>query len=97
MEVELFVRCNRPFEDEKIIHQCANIEVEKEYDVNEIKGCIKCCNSVLYHVKWLGFPKKTDWTFEPYENISKGVGTKLLQFHINYPNAPGDHRVTSEP
>ena len=64
--------------------------------MEEIKGSIKRRNSVLYHVKWLGFPKKKDWTFEPYENFSEGARTKLLQFHINHPSAPRGHGVTSE-
>ena len=88
---------NRPVDYEKTLRECADIEADEEYDVDEIKGSIKRRNSVLYHVKWLGILKKTDWTFEPYENFSMGARTKLLQFHINYPNAPRDHRVTSEP
>ena len=47
-------------------------------------------------VKWLGFPMKKDWTFEPYENFSTEARTKLYQFHINNPAAPRDHRVTSD-
>ena len=88
---------NRPVNYEKMLGKCADIEADVEYDVDEIKGSIKCRNGVLYHVKCLGFPKKTDWTFEPYENFSEGARTKLLQFHINHPTAPRDNRVTSEP
>ena len=65
--------------------------------MDEVKGSIKRRNSVLYHVKWLRFPKKINWTFEPYENFSEEARTKLLQFHIIHPSAPRDHRVTSEP
>ena len=64
--------------------------------MDEIKGSIKHRNSVLYHVKWLGFPKKKKWTFEPYENFSTEARTKLYHFHINNPAAPRDHRVTSD-
>ena len=81
----------------KTLRECADIEADEEYDVEEIKGSFKRRNSVLYYVKQLGFPKKTDWTFEPYENFSEGARTKLLQFHIHHPNAPRDYRVTSEP
>ena len=88
---------NHPVDYEWTLSESADIEADEEYDVDEIKGSIKCRNSVLYHVKWLGFPKKKDWTFEPYENFSEGARTKLLQFHINHPGAPRDHRVTSEP
>ena len=67
-EVEPFVPGNRPVDYEKVLREVADIEADEEYDVDEIKGSIKLRNSVLYHVKWLGFPKKKDWTFEPYEN-----------------------------
>ena len=90
------MRGNHPVDYVKVLRECADIEADEEYNVDEIKGSIKRLNSVLYYVKWLGFPKKADWTFEPYENFSEGVRTKLLQFHINHPNAPRDHRVTSE-
>ena len=96
-EVEPFVKGNRPVDYEKTMREYADIESDEEYDVDEIKGSIKRRNSVLDHVKWLGFLKKTDWTFEPYENFSAGARTKLLHFYINHPNAPQDHRVTSEP
>ena len=96
-DVEPFVQGNRPVDYEKTLCECADIEADEEYDVDEIKGSIKRWNSVLYHVKWLGFLKKTDWTFEPYQNFSEGARTKLLQFHINYPNSPRDYRFTSEP
>ena len=96
-EVEPFVQGNRPVDYERTLRECADIEADEEYDVDEIKGSIKRRNSVLYHVKWLGFPKKKDWTFEPYENFSEAARTKLLQFHINHPSSPRDHRVTSEP
>ena len=96
-EVEPFVQGNRPEDYEKTLRKYANIEADEEYNVDEIKGSMKRRNSGLYHVKWLGFPKKTYWTFEPYENFSEGARTKLLQFHINHRNSPQDHRVTSEP
>ena len=56
---------NHPVDYDKTLRECADIEADEEYDMDEIKGSIKRRNSVLYHVKWLGFPKKTDWTFEP--------------------------------
>ena len=96
-EVEPFVPGNHPIDYEKTLRECADIEADEEYHVHEIKGSIKRQNSVLYHVKWLRFPKKADWTFEPYENFSEEARAKLLQFHINHPNTPQDHRVTSEP
>ena len=93
-EVKPFLQGNRPVDYERTLREYADIEADEEYDVDEIKGSIKRPNSVLYHVKWLGFPKKRDWTFEPYENFSEEARTKLLQFHINNPSSPKDHRVT---
>ena len=58
---------------------------------------IKPQNRVVHHVKLIGIQNKEDWTFEPYKNFSEGARTKQLQFHINHPSAPRDHRVTSEP
>ena len=57
---------NRPVEYEKTLCGCADNEVDVQHDVDEIKRTIKYRNSILYHIKWLGFPKKTDWTFETY-------------------------------
>ena len=87
-EVEPFVQGNRPVDYERTQRECADIEADEEYDVDEVKGSIKRRNSVFYYVKWLGFPMKNDWTFEPYENFSKGARTRLLQFHINHPSSP---------
>ena len=57
-EVEPFVQGNRPVNYEKTLRECASIEADEEYDVDEIKGSIKRRNSILYHIKWLGFPNK---------------------------------------
>ena len=53
----------------------SDIEADEEYDVDEDKGSITRRYRVLYHVKWLGYPKKKEWTFEPYK-ISRRVDTK---------------------
>ena len=89
-EVEPLVPGNHPVDYEKVLREVADIKADEEYDVDEIKGSIKCQNSVLFHVKWLGFLKKKDWTFESYENFSTEVRTKLYQIHINNPMAPCD-------
>ena len=70
-----------------------DIEGDDEYDVEEAKGSILRQKSVLYHVKWLGSPKKKDWTFEPFENFSEGGREKLYRFHAKHPNAPRDYRL----
>ena len=84
-------------DSDKTLRQYADIEADEEYNLDEIKGSIKRQNCVLYHAKWLGFRKKTDWTSKRYENFSMGVWMKLLQIHINYLNAPPHHRVILEP
>ena len=48
---------------------------------------------VLYLVKWLGFPRKKDWTYEPYENFSEGAHDKLHALHEKNPSAPRDYRL----
>ena len=95
-EVEPFVQGNRPVDYERTLGECADIEADEEYNLDKLKGSIKRRNSVPCHIKWLGFQRKKDWTFEPYVNFSEGARTKLLQFHINHPSAPRDHRGTSE-
>ena len=69
---------NCPVDYRQIRRKCADIEAAEEYDVHEVKGTIKSRNSVLYHVKLLGFLKKKDWTFEPYKNFSEGAREMIL-------------------
>ena len=57
---------------EQVLREVSDIEADKEFDVEEIKGSITYNKRVLYHVKWLSFPKEKDWTFELYENFSEG-------------------------
>ena len=95
-ELEPFVPGNRPIPDyTKILREVSDIEADEEYDVDEIKGSINRRNKILYHVKWLEYPKKKDWTFESYENFLNGNREKLYQFHINHPNQPKDSRISN--
>ena len=71
-----------------------DIEADEEYDVHEIKGSIERRNRILYQVKWLGFPRKKDWTYEPYENFSEAARKKIIEFHTRNPLAPKDPRLT---
>jgi transposase InsO family protein len=94
-EIEPFEAGSRPPPDPaKVLREAADIEAEDEYDVEEIKGSIKRRNRVLYHTQWLGYPRKKDWTFEPYENFSVGGLEKLREFHIANPDSPRDYRLT---
>ena len=69
------------------------LEEEEEYDIEEIMGSITRRRKVLYLVKWLDFPKKKDWTYEPYENFADVAREKLIAFHNRKPGAPRDHRL----
>ena len=57
-------------------------------------GSILRRNRTLYHVKWLGYPQKKDWTFERFENFAEGAHDKLRMFHTQHPQAPKDYRLT---
>ena len=64
-ELEPFVSGNRLVPDfTKVLREVSDIEADEEYDVYKAKGSITHRNRVLYHVKWLGYPKTKDWTFE---------------------------------
>ena len=69
------------------------MEAEEEYDVEEIMDSVVRRKRVLYQVKWLGFPRKRDWTYEPYENFSEPARQKLLEFHDKNPGSPRDYRL----
>ena len=95
-EIEPFVAGSRPSPNfEKILREISDIEAEEEYDVEEIKGSVTQWNRVLYHVKWLRYPQKKDWTYEPYENFSEAAREKLPEFHTKHPRQPRDHRLTA--
>ena len=94
-EKEPFVPGNCPvLEFTKVLQEVSDIEADEEYDVDKVKGSITRRNRVLYHIKWLGYPKKQDWTFEKYENFSEGGPEKLYHFLINHPNQTKDSRIT---
>ena len=77
-ELEPFISGNRPVPDfTKLLREVSDIEADEEYDMYEVKGSITHRNRVLYHVKWLGYPKMKDWTFKRYENFSEGGCEKI--------------------
>jgi hypothetical protein len=95
MEIEPFESGSRPAPDPaQILREADDIEADDEYDVEEVKGSVKRRNRVLYHVKWLGWPRKKDWTFEPFENFSVGGLEKLREYHSKNPDSPRDYRLT---
>ena len=92
--LEPFVAGSRPSPDfERILREVSDLEEEEEYDIEEIMASITRRKRVLYLVKWLGFPRKKDWTYEPYENFSEGAYDKLRAFHEKNPSAPRDYRL----
>jgi hypothetical protein len=94
-EIEPFSSGSRdPPDPAQILREAADIEADDEYDVEEIKASIKRRNRVLYHTKWLGYPRKKDWTYEPYENFSVGGLEKIREFHQANPDAPRDYRLS---
>ena len=65
-ELEPYVIGDRPAPDAaKILREADDLDASEEYDVEEIIDSIKRRNRVLYLVKWLGYPKKKEWTYEP--------------------------------
>ena len=62
-EIEPFQAGSRPAPDPaKVLHEAADIEGDDKYDIDEVKASVKRKGGhVLYHVKWLGLPKKKDW------------------------------------
>jgi hypothetical protein len=93
-EIEPFEAGSRsPPDFAKVLREVGELESEEEYDIEDIMGSITRRKKVLYLVKWLGFPKKKEWTYEPYENFSDAARDKLIAFHNRQPGAARDHRL----
>ena len=96
-ELEPYVVGERPAPDlAKILREADDLDASEEYDVEEVVASVKRRNRVLYLVKWLGYPKKRDWTYEPFENFSEGGLEKIREFHAANPKAEKDYRLDSE-
>jgi hypothetical protein len=74
------------------LREADEIENSEEYYIDEIMSSIKKGRRVLYHVKWLDYPDRQDWTNEPLDNFSSGGRDKLREFHRRNPAAPRDYR-----
>jgi len=95
-EVEPHVHGSRnPPDFAKVLREAEEIEADEEFDMESVEGSIIRRNRVLYHVKWLGWPRKKDWTYEPFENFSIGGLEKIKQFHLRKPDAPRDYRIST--
>ena len=93
-ELEPYIVGDRPVPDlAKVLREADDLDASEEYDVEEVVASVKRRNRVLYLVKWLGYPKKRDWTYEPYENFSEGGLEKLREYHAANPGAEKDYRL----
>ena len=98
-EIEPFEAGSRRAPDPaRVLREAADIEGDDEYDIDEVKASItRRSGRVFYQVKWLGQPRKKDWTWEPYEHFSEGGRTKLYEFHAKHPRAARDYRLPTVP
>jgi len=64
----------------------------KDFVVEEVLDSSLFGSDVKYLVKWEGYPRKKDWTWEPFEHFTDT--SELWDFHINNPHKPKDSRVT---
>jgi hypothetical protein len=83
-----------PPDPSRILREADEIEGTPEYDVEEVMDSVRRRNRVLYLVKWLGWPDRRDWTYEPYDNFSVGGQERLREFHLKHPDSPRDYRLT---
>jgi hypothetical protein len=77
----------------KIIDKSAEIEGNKELEIEEILSSRKVKWKVLYRVKWKGYPLKKDHTKELYESFIVGSLQLLQEFHSRNPAMPRDQCV----
>jgi hypothetical protein len=83
-----------PPDPSKLLREADEIEGTPEYDVEEVMSSQRRRNRVLYLVKWLGWPDRRDWTYEPFDNFSVGGQERLREFHLKHPDSPRDYRLT---
>lgn len=70
-------------------------EAAEEYEVLSIMDSsdqVDADRKVYYHVQWDGYPRKKDWTWEPFEHLVR-VKHLVLDFHAKNPKKPRDRRA----
>jgi hypothetical protein len=73
-----------------VLDQMGDVYPE-DFVVEEIKDSSLFAGNVKYLVKWEGYPRKKDWTWEPYEHFTDT--SELWDFHVKHPLKPKDDRV----
>ncbi len=76
----------------QILREAAPVE-EEEFEVEKVKDSSTLENgTVMYLVKWEGWPAKKHWTWEPFEHFSSTA--PLDDFHARHPDKPRDNRLS---
>jgi hypothetical protein len=65
---------NEPEPDPKRL----NAPTFETYQVHSLQGKKKMKNRIHYHVRWIGFPDKKDWTWEPATSLKTNPRVKKL-------------------
>ena len=73
-----------------VLDQMGDVYPE-DFVVEEIMDALLFDGNVKYLVKWEGYPRKKDWTWEPFEHFSEP--SELWDFHVKHPLKPKDDRV----
>jgi hypothetical protein len=63
----------------------------EDFIMEEIMDVSLFAGNVKYLVKWEGYPRRKDWTWEPFEHFSEP--SELWDFHVKHPLKPKDDRV----
>ena len=87
-----------PPDSSKVLREVDDIEQSEEYDVEEVMSSVERSQGnnkrVLYLDRWLDYPRRKDWTEEPFDNFSVGGLEKLREFYQRNPDSPRDYRLT---
>jgi len=84
-----------PPDPSKVLREADDVEQSEEYDVEEVMSSVERGwgnnKRILYLVRWLDYPRRKDWTEEPFDNFSVGSLEKLWEFHRQNPDSPRDY------